>query len=263
MSVRAAIKNGVVTLTLSNPGKLNCLTDAMGKQFASIVASISHSGRLHDEAVRAVVLTGEDPAFSSGGDMDFLKERIRTPFQENVKTMRSFYGQFLSMRSLRVPLIAAVNGVAIGAGLCLACAADIRIVEKNTRLGLTFTSLGLHAGMGATHILPRVVRRDVAMYLLQTGAVISGQEALDYGLALKVVEGSQNVVREAQAMGEQIAKGGPDSVGMVTQTLRMQVDGDGLEQALEREAVCQATSYASQEYAERLQATINRISQKK
>merc|ERR1740124_1489213 len=99
----------------------------MGDEFAAEIEKLQER-----ETLRAVILTGQGRAFSAGGDLDWLMERHTTPFQENVEIMMAFYKRFLSIRMLRVPVIAAINGPAIGAGACLARACDVRIASKKS-----------------------------------------------------------------------------------------------------------------------------------
>ena len=98
-------------------------------------------------AFRAVVITGAGRAFSAGGDMKFLSDRTESDALSNANTMKSFYDRFLCLRSLEVPTIAAINGPAIGAGLCVAAACDMRICAADAKMGWTFVGLGLHPGM--------------------------------------------------------------------------------------------------------------------
>ena len=115
-----------------------------------------------DTKVRAAILTGAGKAFSAGGDLDWLLARHRDTPENNIKVMQEFYKRFLVMRQLPVPIIAAINGPAIGAGLCLAVGgADVRIAGNKAKLGVTFTRLGLHPGMAATHFLPQLVGPQV------------------------------------------------------------------------------------------------------
>ena len=116
-----------------------------------------------DVQVRAAILTGAGRAFSAGGDLDWLMARHRDTPENNVAVMTEFYKRFLVLRRLPVPVIAAINGPAIGAGLCLAVGgADLRVASAGAKLGVTFTKLGLHPGMAATFFLPQLVGPQVS-----------------------------------------------------------------------------------------------------
>ena len=113
--------------------------------------------------MRAAILTGAGRAFSAGGDLDWLMARHRDTPENNVAVMTEFYKRFLVLRRLPVPVIAAINGPAIGAGLCLAVGgADLRVASTGAKLGVTFTKLGLHPGMAATFFLPQLVGPQVS-----------------------------------------------------------------------------------------------------
>ena len=144
-------KIGVITL--ADQARLNALTEPMGDAFSRLVDSI----QANRQGVAAIVLRGEGRAFSAGGDLDFLRARRADSPESNVTMMLAFYRRFLAVRRLPVPVVAAINGPAIGAGLCLALACDVRVAAASAQLGVTFTKLGLHPGMGATHFLPRIV----------------------------------------------------------------------------------------------------------
>ncbi|KXS18728.1 ClpP/crotonase [Gonapodya prolifera JEL478] len=243
--------SGVAILTLNRPKSLNALTEEVGDAFREAVATLSA-----DDSVRAVVLTGAGRAFSAGGDLGFLRDRITTTPQKNVEVMRQFYDRFLSVRKLPVPVIAAINGHAIGAGFCLALACDMRVAAKPAKVGLNFTRIGMHPGMAGSHTLPILVGNQTASLLLLTGDLVSADDAARYGLVLSSVEPDQ-VVAEAKKIAERIAKASPVAVRGTLKTLRMRVD-DGLERALQREADSQAHGYASPDYPEGLDAIVEK-----
>lgn len=147
--------------------------------------------------VRVVILTGEGKAFSAGGDLDFLLNRANDEPGNNAPMMRAFYARFLSLLQLPVPVIAAINGPAIGAGMCVAAACDLRIAAKTTDMGFTFAKLGLHPGMGCTFFLPALIGQQNASRLLLTvrqtkhtkasAAQAPSGQALDSGLILLVL----------------------------------------------------------------------------
>ncbi|ETW08814.1 hypothetical protein, variant 2 [Aphanomyces invadans] len=153
---------------LNDPNRLNALTADMGDRVEELVQEIKDRA----DEFRAIVLTGEGRAFSAGGDLDFLQKRASDTTSRNTVTMRKFYGRFLSLRSLPVPLIAALNGPAIGAGMCISLFADARVVAKDAKLGFTFVHLGLHPGMACTHYLPLLVGAERANHLLLSGKVL-------------------------------------------------------------------------------------------
>jgi enoyl-CoA hydratase len=166
--VTAEIRGNVGVLTLTDPARLNALTAAMGQQFVAAVDEMNEA--VASQKIRACVVTGAGDAFSAGGDIDWLRERHTSSSpMANRATMIQFYNLFLHIRKLRVPTIAAINGHAIGAGMCMTLACDFRIAADNAKIGFTFAKLGIHPGMGASLLLPRVISEQRANYYLLTG----------------------------------------------------------------------------------------------
>lgn len=238
---------GVYVLRFNRPDKLNALTETMGNQFRSHVDQLKAKGD-----ARVLVLTGAGRAFSSGGDLDFLQERADSNAEANSRTMRNFYERFLCIRDLAIPTIAAIQGPAIGAGLCLALACDIRIAAHDAKLGLTFVKLGLHPGMAATHLLPALIGHQNASRLLLTGDVISGEEAMAMGLVAQCADAA-DTLNAAVQMGTRIAAAGPVAVRTCVRSLRLEQERD-LERALWREADAQAQCYATEDLREGIQS---------
>lgn len=239
--------NGVATLTLSDPERMNALTESLGDDLSRVVKELKT-----DKSLRAVVLTGAGRAFSAGGDLNFLTDRTKSDALSNTDTMLAFYNRFLSVRTLPVPVIAAINGPAIGAGLCLAGACDMRVAATTATLGWTFATLGLHPGMAATHFTPLILGPQLAARMLLTGEVIDGAEAKRIGLVLEALP-KEDVVRYSQDLAAKIAAASPVAVRSCVQSLRLKLDA-GLQQALAREADSQAHSYASPDILEGIQA---------
>jgi len=249
-------KSHVATITLNRPEQMNAMTVSMGQSFQSIIADLKQR-----DDVRAVVLTGAGRAFSAGGDLDFLQARAKEKPHINSEEMQRFYQRFLVVRQLPVPVIAAINGAAVGAGLCVAMACDIRLCASSAKLGLTFVQLGIHPGMGATFFLPQIVGPQAAAKLLLTGELVNAADAKAIGLVAEVVEegeGSQHILRRAHELAASIAANSPVAVREITHTLR-RAQEEGVTHALGREADAQALCYASNEYSEALAAVAKRV----
>ena len=174
---------GVVLLTLDNPAMRNAMSDEMTASWVEAIDRLAA-----DTTVRAVVVTGEGSAFCSGGNTSWIASEPDASVDHLRSRMMPFYRAWLSIRRLEVPTIAAVNGPAIGAGLCLALACDIRYAAAGARLGMPFNKLGMHAGMAGTWLLPQVVGPAHARDLLLTGRVVDADEALRLGMVSRVVE---------------------------------------------------------------------------
>jgi len=232
----------VAVLTLNNPAKLNALTEPMGD---ALIERVEELRTMPD--IRATIITGEGKAFSAGGDLDWLLARHRDTPENNIEIMQKFYKKFLILRSLPMPVIAAINGPAVGAGLCLALGgADIRVASQGARMGVTFTKLGLHPGMAATHFLPMIVGPQVAADLLLTGRLVKADEALNIGLVAKVGESAMTIATD---IAQDISLSGPVSIRTLVQTLRKKQDV-GLQEAYKREATAQSICYPTSDLAE-------------
>jgi enoyl-CoA hydratase len=255
MSVRLDHReDGVAVLTFDDPDRRNAMTAAMGDQLAARVTELAD-----DPELRAVVVTGTPPAFSAGGDLDMLEELSRRARQEAFDAapfMTGFYRRFLHLMELPVPVLAAINGHAIGAGLCVALAADLRIVATEAKVGLNFAQLGLHPGMGGTWFLPRLLGAERAAAWLYTGALTDGATAAGQGLALEAVPATE-VLPRTLALAHRIAASSPVVVRQLKRTLRASPQVD-LPTALATEAAAQALSYASEDLVEGLEAARER-----
>ena len=170
----------VVTITLNRPAALNAQNNPMRRELFGVFADLRQ-----DEDVRAIVVTGAgERAFSAGADIkEFLEPPVPTRFREQRKRLdyRS------EMDRCPQPIIAAIRGFALGGGLELALACDIRIAAEDAQLGLTEVNLGIIPGGGGTQRLPRVVGRGKALEMILTGARMSADEALRIGLVERVV----------------------------------------------------------------------------
>lgn len=240
----------VAVITLNNPSKLNALTEELGDCLGSKVEEIKN---IPD--VRVVLLTGAGKAFSAGGDLDWLLARHRDQPDNNIRIMQDFYSKFLILRSIPVPVIGAINGAAVGAGLCMALGgADIRVASKGAKMGLTFTKLGLHPGMAATHFLPAIAGPQVAADLLLTGRLIDADEALRLGLVARVGDNALDLARE---VAREITESGPVAVRTLTQTLRSKLNL-GLEDAYKTEATAQSICYPTRDLREGVTAIMEK-----
>lgn len=246
--------DGIAVLTLDDPDRRNTMTAAMGDALAARVTELTA-----DADLRVVVLTGTPPAFSAGGDLGMLEDLGRRTREEGLDataTMQAFYRRFLAIRDLPVPVIAAVNGHAVGAGLCVALAADLRLVAAEARVGLNFARLGLHPGMGGTWFLPRLLGSQRAAAWLYTGRLVTGAEAAAQGLALAAHPAGQ-VLAASLELAAEIAAASPVVVRQLKTTLA-QVEHRDLAASLGAEAAAQAVSYGTEDLVEGLEAARQR-----
>ncbi len=226
---------GVATLTLDRPDRLNALTFAIYRELREVVDALEH----HAE-VRAVVLTGQGRAFCSGGDVeDIIGELFSRDMQGLLEFTRTTGALIASLRRLRKPVVAAVNGTAVGAGAVIALACDLRVASDTAKLGFLFPKVGLcGADMGAGYLLPRVVGLGRASELLFTGDIMRADEALRIGLVNRVVPHA-DCLPVAQALAARLASGPAFAHAMTKQMLETE-QGMTLEQAIEAEAQAQA-----------------------
>ncbi|WP_131745539.1 enoyl-CoA hydratase/isomerase family protein [Frankia sp. Cppng1_Ct_nod] len=244
--------DGVVLLTLALPERRNAMTAALTEAWSKTLDEI-----IADPGVRAVVVTGQGRAFCAGGDLDWVDPRTNGEFgTDRLRAkMLAFYRTWLKIRSVEVPTIAAVNGAAVGAGLCLALACDLRYASADATFRAPFTRLGMHPGMAATRLLPDVVGMVRARELIFTNRTVAAQEAAAIGLVNAVVPAA-DLVATAVDIAIQIAAAAP----VATRLAKVALNGgaDDLEQVLQWEALAQATTMANGEAAEGIQAQLDR-----
>jgi enoyl-CoA hydratase len=204
-----------------------------------------------DRSVRALVVTGEGTAFCAGGDLSWIAESPDLGVDAIRDRMLPFYKSWLSIRDLEVPTIAAINGHAIGAGLSLALACDLRYASAAAKLSAPFTSLGMHPGMATTYLLPEVVGLPVARELLFTGRRLGAEEAVRLGL-INAVFRPESLLEETLAVAETIAANAPVAMRLTVAGLRG--GHPDIEAALQFEALAQPVTFSSQDLTEGLAA---------
>jgi 2-(1,2-epoxy-1,2-dihydrophenyl)acetyl-CoA isomerase len=230
-------EGGVLTLTLNRPDKLNSFDTALLRSLAEAMAEARE-----DEAVRAVVITGSGRGFSAGAD---LSEGLREPVRRRLALR--YTPIITAMRAMEKPVIAAVNGVAAGAGMSLALAADFRIAAESASFLLAFARIGLVPDAGSTFFLPRLVGLARAMELAMLADQVPSAEALRIGLVNRVVPDA-DLAGAAGELAERLARG-PFSLGLIKRALNQSLVGD-LATQLQHEEDLQALAMASGDFAE-------------
>src|SRR4051794_4201895 len=240
--------DGVALITLDNPDQRNAMSDEMTASWVDAVAELAA-----DPSLRVVVVTGEGSAFCSGGNTSWIASEPDATVDQLRSRMLPFYRAWLSIRTLEVPTVAAINGPAIGAGLCLALACDLRYAAAGARMGVPFVKLGMHSGMGGTHLLPEVVGQAHARDLLLTGRVIDADEALRIGLVSRVLDRS-TFLDDVLGIAAGIAAGAPIATRLTKLAL---LDGGhaDLETALQWEALAQPVTLATDDLHEGIRAS--------
>ncbi|CAA9379416.1 MAG: Enoyl-CoA hydratase [uncultured Nocardioides sp.] len=238
---------GVALLTLDNPEMRNAMSDEMTSSWVAAVDELAA-----DRSVRVVVVTGAGSAFCSGGNTSWIASEPDATVDALRDRMMPFYRAWLSVRRLEVPTIAAVNGHAIGAGLCLAMACDIRYAAAGARLGVPFTRLGMHAGMAGTWLLPEIVGAAAARDLLLTGRVVDADEALRLGLVSRVMEPG-TFLDDVLATAAEVAATAPIATRLTKLALADGGHAD-FESALQWEALAQPVTLATEDLQEGIAA---------
>jgi len=257
MSALLFEKNGpIVTLTINRPESRNPLgEEGDGELYAAAAARVNE-----DREVRCVILTGAGKAFSAGGNVKAMRERagafagpgvaVRERYRNGIhRLVRSLWG-------IEVPMIAAVNGPAIGLGNDVACLADTRIAADTAIFGATFLKIGLIPGDGGAWLLPKVIGMARASELLFTGDTIDAATAQSWGLVSRVVPAAA-LMDEARALAAKIAQQPPDVLRMTKRLLREGIAGS-FDTVMELSAGMQALAHHTEDHAEAVAAFLDK-----
>ena len=218
-------ENGIATITMNRPDKRNAFTPEMSD---SLYRAVEDSAR--DEGIRVIVLTGTGRAFCAGADVKAMAQGFDNPeAQRRYDAARSERVSFhLLMQRCDKPIIGAINGVAVGGGLDLACACDIRIAAESARFAEVFVRRGMMPASGGTYFLPRLVGIDRACLMAWTGDMIDAREAERIGLVTMVVPDDELELATME-LAEKLAKGPPLAIQRTKRAIY-----DGLEMNLEQ-----------------------------
>jgi len=206
-NVLLEVDGGIATVTLHRPEKLNAYTTEMGDEVVAAFRALQG-----DAAVRAVILTGAGRAFCAGVDLEHLKAHQaggsagKGPRLGEEEFLRTFPLELLAFPK---PVIAAVNGPAIGVGVTMILPCDVRLAAAGAKLGLTFTKLGILPGLGSTHLLPRLVGRARALELVLSARILAAAEAERIGLVSRVVPDGA-LLGEARGLAAELAQARPE-----------------------------------------------------
>jgi enoyl-CoA hydratase/carnithine racemase len=204
--------HGIVLLTLENPGKMNATDATMHAELARVFR------RLDDDAdVRAIVVTGAGTAFSAGGDLEWIAEQVGD-YRRTVQVMREAGDIVRTMIDCDTPIVSAINGVAVGAGLAVALMADVSIIDEAARLTDGHVRLGVAAGDHAVAIWPLLCGMAKAKYYLLTADFLDGREAERIGLVTRAVPAA-DVLPTALSIAERLALGPRDATRLTKRAL--------------------------------------------
>jgi enoyl-CoA hydratase/carnithine racemase len=240
-----AVADGVATVTFDRPDKLNALTFDVYADLRDLVAELPHRGD-----ARVLVITGTGRGFCSGGDVEeIIGELQRMEAAELLEFTRMTGAVVKALRECPLPVIAAVNGVAAGAGAVIALASDLRLLSSAASLAFLFTRVGLAgADMGSAYLLPRMVGLARATELLMLGEKLPAEDALRLGLANQVVE-PDALPGAADELALRLARGPAFAYSTTKVLLTRELDMD-LGSAIELEAMTQALLMKSDDHRE-------------
>lgn len=245
----------ILTLTMSQPETRNALTgNTAVEEFVQVCDDIRK-----DPSVRVVILTAEGPIFSSGGNVKDMKrffdealtpDLIREEYRQGIQRIPK------ALYNLDVPIICAVNGPAIGAGLDLTCMCDIRIASEKATFAESFVRVGIVPGDGGAWLLPRAVGMSKASEMAFTGETLTAEQALGCGLVSRVVP-DESLQDEARALASKIAAN-PGAVLRMTKRLLREGERSSLESLLEISASYQALAHKTADHREAVTAFIEK-----
>jgi enoyl-CoA hydratase/carnithine racemase len=245
--------DGIATIRLNDPDRLNALTFQTYSELEKIMADLAD-----DKSVKVIVLTGTGKGFCSGGSVhDIIGPLLRMKGDELYKFTRMTCNVVKNMRQLRKPIIAAVNGIAAGAGAMLMLASDLRIFSDKARAAFLFVKVGLSgADMGALYLLPRIVGLGKATELVYFGDPIDAQEAYRIGLANRIVSG-EKLMDEAYGWARRLKEGPLYALGVTKELFESEANVK-LETALEMEAKAQARCMETPDFVEGYQCFVEK-----
>jgi enoyl-CoA hydratase/carnithine racemase len=242
---RFSVSDGIGTVTLDRPRKLNALTFEAYADLRDLLAELPHRGD-----TRVLVIRGNGRAFCSGGDVNEIIGATLAMSPDELLAFTRMSGEVIKqMRDCPVPVIAAVHGMAAGAGAVIALAADFRVCTPAARFAFLFTKVGLSGGdMGAAYLLPRLVGLGHATRLLMLGDTVNAEEAERIGL-VSLLAGKDTFDDEVSALAGRLASG-PVQAFAQTKALLTREQDMSLSAAIELEAMTQALLMKGEDYAE-------------
>lgn len=243
-------KDKITRLWLERPEALNAMSEATAKAFEDAIGKVAKEDSL------VVILSGRGSAFSAGGDLAFIEANMKRAKSDLKKRMERFYKSFLTIRALPQATIAEINGTAIGAGLCLAFACDLRFARADAKLGFNFVRLGLAPGLAAYPLARAVLGDARARELLLTGKFFTGAELAQWGGAVEALTNPLELSARVEECARQIAAASPLALRWLKAELAL---GDAdIGKHLKAEAEGQAHTFGSEDLAEGVRAVRER-----
>ncbi len=244
--------DNIVKITLNRPENRNSMDSEVLPAFNDAINQVKS-----DKKARCLIITGNGNSFCSGADFNNFKaddedNGSRLPNE----TFMSFYKPFLNLLEIEIPIIAAMNGHAIGGGFGLALICDIRVANKNAKYGANFARLGLHSGMAISYMLPRIIGLPLANELLFAGRLINGQKAAEIGLA-NYAEAEDKILDRSWELAKEIASCAPAAVRMMKRSVYRGLEWDP-KTAAEIESHCQSRTFEMDDAQEGISALLEK-----
>ena len=251
----------VMTLTLNRPKRLNALSFAILNELNAFLDELAHN-----MDIRVLIICGSGRAFCAGADLKAVTSGEQGPWdarrgkiQSDYQMQRAYAGLISRLRVIPQPIIAAVNGPAIGAGFSIAMASDIRLASPAAEFNCAFTSIGLGGGdMGSSYFLPKLVGNSLAAELIYTGRTIDAEEALSHGILSRIVEADILLDSARELALEIIANTSPFGLRVSKETLNAVTEGLSLEQALALENRNQVLALQTEDFSASVSAWVDR-----
>ncbi len=246
-------EDGIATLTLNRPDRLNAISMEMRAELPKAIKKVSDS-----DAVRVLVVTGAGRGFCSGADVAGQAARIAgKKFERSRRSLLAPVGMWgVPLMELEKPTIAAVNGIAAGAGLSLALFCDIRIAAESARFAAVWVRRGLIADLGATYSLTRILGVEKALELMYTGDIIGAREAERIGLVSRVVP-DDDLMKVTKELATKIAKGPPIAIELMKRAVYRDILS-GLGTKLDFESYAQNICRQSEDHKEGVTAFLEK-----
>ncbi|SCU96831.1 Enoyl-CoA hydratase/carnithine racemase [Cupriavidus necator] len=217
-TIRFAVEDGVATLTLDSPARKNALSLPMRDEIGEVIRRVRA-----DDSVRALILTAAGTDFSSGGDISSMQVEINAG--QGRKRLHKVHGWLEDLIQLDVPVIAAVDGAAYGAGFSLALTADIILATPRARFGLPFLRMGLIPDCGVFYTLPRMIGLQRAKALMFSMRELNAQAAQDLGIVMEIVP-ADSLQERARTLAQAFTEASPVAVGLTKQALNASLNQD-------------------------------------
>jgi len=227
-------EGGIAEILLNRPDNRNSMTPELLQGFSEAIDET-----IANSSVRVVVISGTGSCFSAGADFNSQVQLGDESLPDHERSY-AIYAPFLRVLELKVPVIAALNGHAVGGGFALSLLCDIRIANRTAKYGANFTRLGLHPGLGISYLLPRLIGVSRANEMLFTGQLISGEEAARIALVSSALD-SDKVMGAALSMAKTIAANAPVAVRLTKESIREHMAWD-IPTGAKREAYAQAAT---------------------